>query len=59
MDEFYTVKELATKLKVSDQQIYDLIKEGKIKPVYVGEAIRISNEEYLRLIGKNGDNKEA
>jgi excisionase family DNA binding protein len=58
MDEFYTVKELASKLKVSDQQIYDLIKEGKITPTYVGEAIRISSEEYLRFIGKNGNSKD-
>jgi len=57
MDEFYTVKELASKLKVSDQQIYNLIKEGKISPIYVGEAIRISNEEYLRFIGQNGKGK--
>jgi excisionase family DNA binding protein len=58
MDEFLTVEELATKFKVSDQTIYNLIKKGEIKVTRIGDSLRISSEEYLRLIGKDGNAKD-
>jgi excisionase family DNA binding protein len=56
---FYTIKEIATNLKVSDQTVYNWISDGKLKALQVGGLLRVEEEEYLRFIGKNSTKKEA
>ena len=46
-----TIKELAEKLRVHERTVRRWIKQGKIRVIKVDRAIRISDEEYNRLIG--------
>ena len=46
-----TIKELAEKLRVHERTVRRWIKKGKIRVIKVDRAIRISDEEYNRLIG--------
>lgn len=39
---FYTIPEAAEKLKVTPQAIYKWMRQGRIKPVYVGSDRRIT-----------------
>jgi excisionase family DNA binding protein len=55
--ELFTVKEVAEKLKVTEQCIRDWIREGKLKALKIEGVVRIEEEAYLHFIGKNGDNK--
>lgn len=48
---FYTVREVMTMLKVSDETIYRWIRKGKLKAVRIGKDYRIhagALEELLR-----------
>jgi len=49
-DEFYTVEELADRLKLSAQTIRMWIREGKVEAYQFGRAHRIRREEVERLI---------
>ena len=49
--EMLTIKELAEKLRVHERTVRRWIKKGKIRVIKVDRAIRISDEEYNRLIG--------
>lgn len=50
--EFYTVKEVAEKLKVKPQQIYKILKDKEIVPTMVGKAIRISQKEFEKYVNQ-------
>ena len=56
MGELFTIKEIAEKLKVTEQCIRDWIREGKLPALKIGGVVRIEEEEYLRFIGKDGGN---
>ena len=58
MNELYTVKEIADKLKVKEQTIYDWIRDGKLKALKIEGIVRIEELEYLRFIGKNSETKD-
>lgn len=58
MDELFSVKEIAEKIKVTEQCVRDWIREGSLKSLKIGGIVRIEESEYLRFIGKNGK-KEA
>ncbi len=50
--EYYTVKEAATKLKVTGQTIYNLLDSGKLECNRIGVKILITEEQiqnYLKL----------
>ncbi len=49
-DEYYTVQELATKFKVTEQAIHNWIKAGKIASIKLGRARRIPAAEVERLV---------
>ena len=49
-DEFYKVRELAKRLKVTDQAIYNWIQAGKITTVRFGRTQRIPAAEVERVI---------
>ena len=59
-DEFYTVKELATKFKVTEQAVHNWIKAGKIGSIKLGRARRIPAAELERLVreGLSEDDRE-
>ncbi len=57
MSQVLTVKEISDKLRVTEQCVYDWIKEGKLKGIKAGGVIRVEEEEYLRFIGKDGNNE--
>jgi len=50
--EFYLVRELAEKLRVSDMTIYRYIKAGKINAFKIGKEFRISKEEFNNFLNK-------
>ncbi|MES5849466.1 MULTISPECIES: excisionase family DNA-binding protein [unclassified Bacillus cereus group] len=54
---FYTIKEIATQLKVSEKTVSNWIKDGSLDSYKVGRLVRIS-EEHLQnfLTNKNGEN---
>lgn len=51
-DEFYTVEELATKLKLNAMTIYRYIKAGKLKAHKIGKEYRIDKAEFKRFLKK-------
>ena len=50
MSELYTVKELAAKLKVSTQFIYQLEQKGKLKGVRIGDTLRFTADAVQQLL---------
>jgi excisionase family DNA binding protein len=48
--EFFTVEELALKLRVSNMTIYRYIKAGKIQALKIGKEFRIEKEEFDRFL---------
>jgi putative resolvase len=51
-DEFYTVVELATKLKLNVMTIYRYIKAGKLKAHKIGKEYRIGRVEFEKFIDR-------
>jgi excisionase family DNA binding protein len=49
-DKFYTVKELAATIKVTEQSVHNWIKAGKIVSIKFGRTRRIPAEEYERVV---------
>lgn len=45
-EEFYTAKELATKLRVNIMTIYRYIKAGRLKAYKIGKDFRIERDEF-------------
>ena len=52
-ENYYTIEELAVKLKVDDVTIRRLIKAGQLKTVRVGRQHRITEEEFRAFEKKN------
>ena len=48
---FYTIPEVSKIFKVSRQYLYNLMKQNKLKAIYVG-GIRIKESEILKIITK-------
>lgn len=46
----YSLDEVATILGVTYNTVYNLISAGKIKAVYVGRALRVSQDEVERIV---------
>lgn len=53
LDEYFTVKEVAEKLKLNIMTIYKWINQGKIKAVKLGDTWRISKTEINRILNEN------
>ena len=48
---FYTIPEVSKFFKVSRQYLYNLMKQNKLKAIYVG-GIRIKESEILKIINE-------
>jgi putative molybdopterin biosynthesis protein len=48
----YTVEEVASILKISEQTVRNLIKRGELKAIRVGGQFRITQEELNRYLQK-------
>ncbi|NSW76059.1 MAG: helix-turn-helix domain-containing protein [Candidatus Atribacteria bacterium] len=58
MEEFYTVEEVAQKLKVTEYVIRKWIREKKLKAVKIGRLWRVPESalrEFLKINGKGED----
>ena len=53
MDNYYTVKEVAEKLHISEQTVRNHIKKGNIEAFAIGEGWRIPESEITKFIEKN------
>ena len=47
--EFYTVKEVADRLRVSAKTIYRLVERGELRAIRLGDVYRIPREEFEAL----------
>ena len=50
LEEYYTIEELAEKLKVTRQAIHNWIKDGRIDSIKIGRARRIPAAAVERLL---------
>ncbi len=57
-DEFYTVKEIAGRLKVRDVTVIDWIKKGQLKAYKFGREYRIKKEDYERFVEQHRADKK-
>lgn len=48
MQNYLTVAETATRLKVCPQTVYTLVRKGQLPHVRCGRAIRIPDDAYIR-----------
>lgn len=51
-EHYYTIKEVATKLKVAYLTVYRWIQSEKLKSVKAGKQHRISDSELVKFINK-------
>ena len=58
-EEYYTVKELATKFKVTKQAIHKWIKEGRIESIKIGRSRRIPARAVDQLIRESQQAEEG
>lgn len=47
---FYTVKEIATMLKVHEGTVRRWIRKGKLATVRVGDSLRVQEAEFVRFV---------
>ena len=60
MDEqYFTVAEVAEKLKVTPQAVYKWIKQRKISAVYAGADARITSSEIEAFIKRSTESRSA
>lgn len=52
MENYYTPKEVADKLKLNVRTLYKWIREGKLNAVKLGDVWRIPESEINRLLKK-------
>ena len=45
MNKFYTAQEIADKLKIKKNTVYELIKRGELSSSKVGKQLRVSEEQ--------------
>jgi excisionase family DNA binding protein len=50
LEQYYTIEEVAEKLKVTRQAIHNWIKEGRIESIKIGRARRIPAASIERLL---------
>jgi excisionase family DNA binding protein len=48
--EFYTVKEVAERLRVSLRSVYRMVEQGKVRAIRIGDTYRISAESLNNFI---------
>jgi excisionase family DNA binding protein len=58
-DEFYTIEEIATKLKVTRQTIHNWIRDGRLASIKVGRARRIPASAFEQFLAKSADSPKA
>jgi excisionase family DNA binding protein len=47
---FYTIKEIATMLKVHETTVRRWILDGKLESVKVGNTVRVSGDDFRRFV---------
>jgi len=52
---YYTIPEVAKRLKVTPQAIYKWIREGRLAPVYVGSDRRITESAIIAFVRQSTD----
>lgn len=56
-DEYFTVAEVAERLKVTPQAVYKWIKQGKIVAVYAGSDARITSAEIAAFVKRSTESR--
>ncbi len=55
--EFYTVKELAKLLRVTEMTIYRLVKRGEIATYHIGRVMRFRRDDIEGFLEKHRSNR--
>ena len=55
---FYTIPEVSKIFKVSRTYLYNLMKQNKLKTIYMG-GIRVPESEIIRIINSEGIKHES
>lgn len=58
-ENWYSVEELAEKLKLHKESIRRMIRSGKLKAVKFGRAVRVPESSFLEYIEQNAETAEA
>jgi excisionase family DNA binding protein len=58
IEEYYTIEEVAEKLKVTRQAIHNWIRDGRIESLKLGRARRIPAAALERFLEQSRDRKE-
>lgn len=53
-EQFYTVKEVACKLRVSNMTIYRMVKEGELEALKVRGSVRIARSAFSEYCRRRG-----
>lgn len=59
MDKLYTAQEIADKLKIKKNTVYELIKRGELSSSKIGKQIRISQQDIEDYIGRNSEGEAS
>ena len=57
--EFYTVKELAELLRVTEMTIYRLVKRGELTAYHIGRAMRFRRDDIEVFLEKHRSEKHS
>ena len=58
IETMYSISEVSKIFKVSKQYLYNLMKQNKLKTIYVG-GIRVKESEIMRIINSEGIEHEG
>ncbi len=58
-DEYLTPKEVADRLRVTDQAVYKWLKEGRLEGFKFGRAVRVSRESVDRFVESSRTGSET
>lgn len=58
MDKLYTAQEIAEKLKIKKNTVYELIKRGELHSTKIGKQIRISQQDIDTYLGRSSESAD-
>jgi len=58
MDELYTIREVAEKLKISTSSVYRYIESGRLQHVRIGSNIRLNKDHVTAFLSGEKQSKD-
>ncbi len=54
----YSRRDAATALGICERTLFDLVKDGRIREIKIGRAVRIPRSEIVRFLAESLDNSD-